>query len=192
MGRNGKRRSTISVTLDSSQRERPFNPFDLPSIHNVIPPPPLFPSTWCLSPHTIFAPSRRQFGRFFKIRFEVRSVPFPFDNTHLSPPYHAPWYANSTSLCYTFESSSIRKRCLLSKTERWITNFPSHPPGIRTNRTQNPISLFRSGTSPRSYRSFFAVTTTGGLPFYRNRWYVSIKKANRLRFIAMKQCAPEN
>lgn len=42
MGRNGKRRSTISVTLDSSQRERPFNPFDLPSIHNVIPPPSSF------------------------------------------------------------------------------------------------------------------------------------------------------
>lgn len=84
----------------------------------------------------------------FDSRFD--RPPFPFDNTHLSPPYHAPWYANSTSLCYTFEPSSIRKRCLLSKTERWITNFPSHPPwSIRTNRTQNPISVFRSGTSPR-------------------------------------------
>lgn len=85
-GCNGKRRSTISVILDSFQRERPFNPFDLASIHNVI-PPPFRP--WCLSRSL---PHRGETVWSFLQKFDSSgSIGSPFlDNTHLSPPYYTP------------------------------------------------------------------------------------------------------
>lgn len=138
-------RYDIYIRYARSGCKRLFNPFDLGPIHNVIPL-----SSQCLSWHTIFAPLKRQFGRFFKIRFER------FDR---SPFLIIPTYLYPTVIPTNVSFRTECLGCLLSKTERWLTIFlvPVRIPAER--RIQSYSSTRPSSFLPVS----FAVTTTSGV-----------------------------
>lgn len=157
--------------------------------------PPVFPSTWCLSRHTIFAPSRETVWSF--LQNSIRGS--------IGPPFLSiiPTYLHLTTLR---DTPTLRAFAILSNrvvSERdvcWVRRnggsriFPPIHRGrfVRIERRIQSRSsvverlpvfipfLFRGNDHGR----------TSFLPQSVIRF--NKKKANRLRFIAMKQCAPEN
>lgn len=90
--------------------------------------PPVFPSVPCC--HSArFSHHWSAFGRFFKIRFER------FDR---SPSSIMPTYLYPTEVPTNVSFRSECSRCLLSKTERWLTIFLDwyvFEPNVKSNLT---------------------------------------------------------